>query len=87
MKFKIFSVFDVKAKAYLPPFFLPEEAMAVRTFKDCANDKAHAFGLHPEDYSLFRLGEFDSLSGELFPENECVYTALALVDNKLESGK
>lgn len=56
MKHKIFTIFDAKAKAYLPPFFLPEEAQAVRVFTDCVNDPKHAFSLHPADYTLFTLG-------------------------------
>lgn len=63
MKLKMFSVFDQAANAYLPPFFLPTADMAVRTFRDCAQDDKHAFGAHPADYHLFELGEFDDNSG------------------------
>ncbi len=63
MEHKIFAIFDVKAKAYLPPFFLPERGMALRTFSDCVNSKDHQFGLHPQDYTLFEFGEWFSDSG------------------------
>jgi len=63
MKLKMFSVFDSKAKAYLPPFLLPETVMAVRAFGDCVMDSGHAFGKHPEDYTLFQVGSFDQNSG------------------------
>jgi len=59
MKFKIFSIFDGKALAYLPPFYLAETAMAVRVFGDCVNSNDHQFGKHPGDYTLFELGTFD----------------------------
>ncbi len=59
MKHKMFSVFDVKAQAYLPPFCLHETAMAVRAFSDCVNGGDHQFGRHPGDYTLFELGSFD----------------------------
>ena len=59
MKHKIFTVFDVKAQAYLPPFVLPERGMAMRVFSDCVNSKDHQFGLHPGDYTLFELGVWD----------------------------
>lgn len=65
MILKIFSVYDSKAKAHLPPFFLPEEGMAIRTFKDCINSKEHQFGAHPEDYTLKQIGTFDDSSGVL----------------------
>lgn len=60
---QIFSVFDEKANAYLPPFYLPEIGMAKRTFQDCVNSESHAFGKHPEDYTLLHMGEFDDTSG------------------------
>ncbi len=65
MKHLIFSIYDEKAKAYLPPFFLPEKGMAIRTFSDCVNDADHAFGRHPHDYTLFYLGEWLDHDGVL----------------------
>lgn len=59
MKHKIFSIFDVKASAYLPPFYMPETAMAIRVFSDCVNSKDHQFGKHPGDYTLFEVGTWD----------------------------
>lgn len=63
MKLHMFTVFDVKAKAYLPPFFLPQVGQAVRSFGDAIDDPAHAFAKHPEDYTLFLVGTFDDASG------------------------
>ena len=65
MKQQIFTVFDQKAEAYLPPFFLPAVGMAKRTFADCVRDKDHQFGMHPEDYTLIHLGEFEDSTGEI----------------------
>ena len=56
MKHNIFSVYDEKAQAFLPPFFLPEVGMATRIFGDCVNSDEHQFGKHPTDYTLFHLG-------------------------------
>lgn len=56
---KMFTIHDTKAKAYLPPFFLPEEGMAIRTFSQCINSKEHQFGRSPADYNLFLIGTFD----------------------------
>jgi len=67
LKLKAFCVFDDKAKAFLPAFFMPTTAQAVRTFADCCNDGGHAFGRHPADYTLFHVGEFDTDSGCLIP--------------------
>lgn len=63
MRFKIMSVYDQKAKAYLPPFYLPNTALGVRAFRDAVNEPGHAFQKNPEDYVLFALGEFDDETG------------------------
>ena len=59
MKTKMFTVYDKKAKSYLPPFYMQSTGQAMRTFEDTVNDKEHAFGKHPEDYVIFEVGSFD----------------------------
>lgn len=67
MELNIYSVYDVKANAYLPPFYLPTEGMAIRTFTDCVNSKDHQFGAHPEDYTLMYFGIFNDKQGSFEP--------------------
>ena len=68
MKHLMFCVYDEKAKAFLPPFVLPEAGMAIRVFSDCCNADDHQFGKHPSDYTLFEIGEWlDHESGGLRP--------------------
>lgn len=55
----MFTVYDSKAKAYLPPFYQVMTGQATRIFKNSADDPKHQFGANPEDYTLFHLGEFD----------------------------
>lgn len=52
----IFSIYDTKAEAYMQPFFLKTDDLAIRAFADCVNDKDHNFGRHPEDYHLVKVG-------------------------------
>lgn len=66
---KMFTIYDEKADAFLPPFFLPTNGMALRTFADCVNDDKHAFGKNPQDYTLFSVGNFDDGTGRTFIEN------------------
>jgi len=61
----MFTIHDSKANAYLQPWFLTQAAMAQRAFMDCVNDKEHNFGRHPEDYTLFNIGEFDDQTAEV----------------------
>jgi len=58
---QIFTVYDSKAEAYLAPFFSNAKGAALRSFVDTVLDKSHPFNKHPEDYTLFYLGEFDDL--------------------------
>lgn len=60
----VFTVHDAKSEAYLPPFHLQTKGQAIRAFTDCVNDPNHQFAKHPEDYTLFELGEFDDHNGQ-----------------------
>ena len=59
----VYSVFDSKAKAYLPPFFLQNNEVACRVFGDCANDPSHSFCKFAADFTLFKIGVFDDQTG------------------------
>lgn len=62
---KLYSVHDVKAETYMPPFCVPSKGLAIRAFEDCINSDDHHFGKHPADYTLFEVGTFDTDSGKL----------------------
>ncbi len=61
----MFVIYDSKANAYLQPWFLTQQGMAQRAFSDCVNDADHNFGRHPEDYTLFTIGEFDDATAKI----------------------
>jgi len=65
MDHKLFSIYDQKAYAYLPPFTLPRVEQAIRTFSDCVNSPDHAFGRHPADYTLVEIGEYDDSNAKI----------------------
>lgn len=60
---KMFSVFDSKAGVFATPFFMPTKGMAIRSFMDVSNDESTMLCKHPEDFSLFVIGEFDDEKG------------------------
>ena len=64
MIYSVFSIYDSKAEAYLPPFILPKQAQAKRAFADCVNSDTHQFGQNPADYTLFELGNFNDEDGQ-----------------------
>lgn len=65
MKSQMFVIYDSKANAYMQPWFLTTKPMAIRAFTDCIADPKHNFGAHPEDYTLFDIGTFDSQSAKI----------------------
>lgn len=81
MKHGIFTIYDEKAQAYFPPFFLHQTAMAVRQFANMANDSNTTIGTNPEDYYLFEVGEFDDSDGsiEQYPTRKGLGCALEYV--------
>lgn len=78
---KTFAVYDAAAKAYLNPFQLPREEMALRAFGDVINSPSHELAQHPQDYTLFLLGEFDNRTGQYInhePGPKALATGLSL---------
>lgn len=65
MLLNAFTVYDSKAEAYLPPFFLTTTALAIRSFETAANDQSHDFHKYAADYTLFKIGNYDDHTGKL----------------------
>jgi len=59
---QIFAVYDSKVGAYMAPFFMSSRGQAIRAFCDTAEDPNSQLGKHPEDFTLFHLGEYDDQS-------------------------
>jgi uncharacterized protein len=64
----IFTVYDSKTEAYLPPFYAQSKGAALRSFMDAVGDPQHEFAKHAEDYTLFYLGTFDDQSAQFVPQ-------------------
>lgn len=61
---KAFTVYDSKIGAYLAPFFMKSRGEALRAWMDIVNDEKSAFNKHPEDFTLFEVGEYDDEKGQ-----------------------
>jgi len=80
MNTQLYAIFDTASGIYDRPIFAQADGMVTREFSDLVNNAEHIYGQHPEDYSVFRLGAFDNLTGKLTNENnECLATGLELV--------
>lgn len=64
MKLCVYSIFDVKAGVFNTPFFQVNDQVAKRAFSDLVNDPQSMLFKHPEDFTLWRLGEFDDQLGD-----------------------
>jgi len=67
MKLKVFSIYDCKAEAYLQPFFMANKGTAIRAITELVTKSDHNFCKYAEDYTLFELGEYDDLNGQMLP--------------------
>lgn len=59
---QVFTVFDSKTEAYLPPFYEQTKGSAIRSFSEAANTAGHQFQKYSEDFTLFHLGQYDDTS-------------------------
>lgn len=64
MNRKVFAIFDAKANYFLPPFVMPNAAVAARWFKGLVNTPDHDFCRFAEDFTLFEFGDFVEDTGK-----------------------
>lgn len=69
---RMFTIYDKKAAAYLPPFFMRTNAEAVRAVQSSANDPKSNLGRYPTDFQLIYVGDWDDLTGVVKPESHQV---------------
>lgn len=66
----LFSIFDRKAKIFLPPFCARNSDDAQRMMVQLLNRGKSNFSEFPEDYELFRLGEWFEEEGTFHTKND-----------------
>ena len=74
MRLKCYTVYDGKVAAYLPPFYCRADGEAIRMFAESVMSEGHQFAKHPEDFTLFYIGEYDDETAKV----ECVITPVSL---------
>jgi len=75
---QVFSVYDSKVEAFLRPWFVETKGAAIRAFADSIKDTNVPMAAHPEDYTLFHMGEFDNKTGLINSFKTPVSIGLAL---------
>ena len=92
MKLNAYTIFDVASGTYMRPFFCGADGEATRGFNDIALDANHEVGKHPQDYTLYRMGSFNTTTGKMAGEEleklatalECVAAARQVNKDNLE---
>lgn len=86
---KMYSVHDQAANAYLAPFFMANDLLAIRTFAALVNDPQHLFSQSAQDFNLFCFGSFDVTAGtmELEKAPRIVRSAIALIKREPSEGQ
>ena len=64
MKMGIYCVYDSAAEFYNKPFYMQNQAVALRMASDLRNDPETEPGKHPHDFAMFEMGHFDGQTGE-----------------------
>jgi len=67
MKLQCFSIKDVAVGAFSQPFYARSRAEAVRMLQDTMATREHQFSKHPQDFGLYRVGEWDDQTGVFEP--------------------
>lgn len=65
MIYPVFSIRDSVLDAFEPPFLALHDAAAKRTFRNLLDDSGSPYCQNKEDFSLWRVGSFDTDSGSI----------------------
>lgn len=65
MLLNAYTLYDVKAVTYSPPFYAHQHGEAMRMVMQLAEDPNTTVGRHPADFTLYCVGRFDTSTGQL----------------------
>lgn len=88
MKTNVYAVLDAKVGAFGSLYLDLTDDAAIRTFSDRVNDSnpQNSFSRHSEDYTLYRIGQFDGNVGAIEPVKVLVALVTASAVKSLNSG-
>jgi len=72
-----FAILDVKANAFMTPFFHATPGQAIRDFSAAVRKGGSVISDYPDDFTLYHIGIFDDLSGLLEPVNPPAFLSRA----------
>ncbi len=81
---KLFSVYDLKAEVYAPPFLAHNEEVARRMIAEACEDTRISLAKYPADYQLRMVGEWSEDDGLLGSHERCYPRVIASVEEILK---
>lgn len=73
MKLNCYSIYDMKALVYHPPFFMLNDAMARRALEGEVRSATSMIGQSPSDFVLYCIGEYTDNDGRLTTHSPLVH--------------
>lgn len=71
MKLNCYVIRDQRT-SFMTPTFDYNDQSAIRNFEHAVLQKESLFNSHAEDYSIYRIGEYDNNTGVITPESSPV---------------
>ena len=89
MKINLYAVRDTKSMTFGRPFLLQNDEMAMRSFMSAVTGADEPMSEYPDDYTLYRIGEYDDTTGLIEGHNpDRVCTGLEMVaKRKIDQAK
>lgn len=64
---QIFSIYDKKGQCYLSPIVLSHKGQALRELENLVVRSQNLISQYPDDFAMYKLGDFDDISGKIVP--------------------
>jgi hypothetical protein len=65
-----YSIYDSAAKAYIQPFFMHNDGLAIRAFQGNVNStEENNISKYPDQFTLYKIGTFDDQTATITPED------------------
>lgn len=65
MKLNVYTIKDIKAETFGNPFYSTNDQTAKRSLEQASNDPNTTISKYPEDFVLYRLGDWDDTSATI----------------------
>lgn len=81
MILNMYSIYDTAAKAYIQPFFMHNDGLAIRAFQDNVNSPDSQINKHPKQFHLYKVGMWDDAEAKIESlEPTCIAYASELLN-------